>query len=98
MREIDGLQSERAALMNCVVDEMAAERGIDVSEGISPDARKVLVYEAERAYEEWFARIQDGDLATPSTPVEYLPAEVYALDDQLHDAMEGGRGHTDILQ
>ena len=98
MRDINDLQSERAALMNRIVDEMASARGIDLSEGIPPDDRRVLIYEAERAYEEWFARIQDGELATPSSPIEYLLAEVYALDDQLHEPMGGGRRAGDTLQ
>jgi hypothetical protein len=94
----DNLQSERAALMRRVVDQLAVERGIDLTQGIPPDTRSVLVYEAERAYEDWFGRIQDGELATPMTPVEYLLAEVYALDDQLPDLIDGGRGPSDTLQ
>jgi hypothetical protein len=90
--------AERAALTNRVVDQMAMERGIDPSQGIPPDVRSVLVYEAERAYEDSFERIEDGELATPATPVEYFLAEVYALDDQLHDLMEGGRGPSNTLQ
>lgn len=74
------------------------ERVERVRGGIPPDVRDVLVYDAERAYEEWFARIQDGELATPSTPIEYLLAEIYALDDHLHEAMEGGRSPGDTLQ
>jgi hypothetical protein len=95
--DIDDLQSERAALMSRIVEEMAAERGLDLSEGLPPDTRNVLIYEAERAYEDWFARIQDGELPTPASPVEYLLAEVYALDTKLHKAIESGRGPGDTV-
>jgi len=98
MADIFDLHSERAALMNRIVGERATERGIYVPEGVPPDVRNILVHDAERADEEWFARIQDGELATPSTPVEYLLAEVYALDHPPHEAMEGGRGPGDTLQ
>jgi hypothetical protein len=84
--------------MNRVVDQMAAERGMDLSRGIPPDIRSVLTHQAERAYEEWIARIQDGELATPSTPIEFLLAEIYAIDGQLDDTRTGGRGPNDTLQ
>ena len=77
---------------------LAAERSVDVSEGLAPDIRATLVFDAERAYEDWFERIQDGDLAVPSTPVEFILAEVFALDDVIHEAMESGRKPSDTLQ
>jgi hypothetical protein len=52
----------------------------------------VALHALERAYAEWFARIDRGELATASTPVEDVLAEVYALDDQLHGAI--GRRST----
>ena len=43
-------------------------------------------------------RIQDGELVTPGTPLKFLMAELYDLDDDMHEAMEGGRGPYDTLQ
>ena len=98
-KELDDLQSARAALMDRMVDELAVERGLDLSEGLAPDIRHALVHEIEVAYyDEWFMRFQDGELVTPQTPVEFLMAELYSLDDAMHEAMEGGRGSCDTLQ
>ena len=98
MKEIEDLQSERTALTSRLVDELAAERGLDLSEGLPPDVRYALVHEIEVVYDKLFMRIQDGELVTPETPLEFLMAELYALDDAMHEAMEGGRGPHDTLQ
>ena len=98
MEDIEDLQSERAALMHRLVDELAAERDLDLSEGLAPNLRHALVHEIEVAYDELFMWIQDGELVTPVTPLEFLMSEIYTLDDALHEAMEGGRGPNDTLQ
>jgi hypothetical protein len=94
----DDLDSKRLAIMSGLVDEIAAERGLDPKKGLSPSQRYDLTYHAEVAYEAWSERMEDGETLTPSTPIEYLLAELYALDAELREAMGGGGRPGDPIQ
>jgi hypothetical protein len=78
---LDDLNAERISILHRLVDELAIERGLKPSEGLAATTRHELIYRAELAYEAWSQRIQDGDIPTPSTPLEYLLAELCAVDD-----------------
>lgn len=87
MAKLEDLKDERLALMDRLVHELAAERGVDVSEGIPATERHRLVYDAEILYEQWCERVQDGELIAPVTPIELLLSEIYDFDSDSHDAM-----------
>src|SRR5262245_51620622 len=92
------LHDQRLAIMDRIVHELAAECGLDISQGLPATERHRLIYDAEVLVEQWFERVQDGELIAPTSPIETLLAELYDLDTDIHEAMEGGRRPEDKLQ
>ena len=95
MSTFDDLHDQRLALMDGIVHALAAERGIDTSQGLSQVDRHRLAYEAELLVEDWLARLADGEIIVPTTPVEMLLAELYDVDSDLIQAKEGRTGRAE---
>jgi hypothetical protein len=98
-KTLDELQADRDALMEWLILAVAANQGVDVSDGIPEDQRRFIAEEAEYAYDEWcFKSIKASKpLVSDGSQIQNIMAELYELDDLVHAMTDGGREPDDPL-
>ena len=98
-RTLDELDARRLALLDRLVHQIAFEQDLDTAEGIPPNLRIRLAYEAERVYADWCGRAKALGRPIPSdgSAVQTILAELYDLDDLVNEIVHGGPRLSDTL-
>ena len=83
------VRSELKTLIQRLANVMAAERGRDPAEGAIPEGDVSLEGEAIAAADEFSFRTLNGETMQPSTLIETLLVEIYEIDGQIFDLLDG---------
>ena len=79
---IDESYLDRTAIIDAIIDELAAEKGISLPIAKGRAVRRILTAEAAKAYLNWRMRVADGGITVPETRAEALLKRLCDLDNR----------------